>query len=90
MRYNENMNSMNIDRKNDIVEVFAGSPIEADIVSSMLSDANIKSFLKDEHMGSIAPWHVAAGGAGAVKIIINSENYAKAKAIIEEFRKNSD
>jgi hypothetical protein len=41
-------------------------------------------------MGTNAPWHVSAGGAGAVKIIINSNDYDKAKLIIEKFEESKN
>ena len=76
---------MKVKEENDIIEVFAGSSIEAEIVKSMLQDSDIDVFLKNENMGTIAPWHLSAGGAGAVKIIINSNDYDKAKLIIEKY-----
>ena len=79
---------MKTKKANDIIEVFAGSSIEAEIVKSILQDSDIEAFLKDENMGTIAPWHVSAGGAGAVKIIINSDDYEKAKLIIEKYEES--
>jgi hypothetical protein len=79
---------MKTKKANDIMEVFAGSLIEAEIVKSILRDSDILAFLKDENMGTIAPWHVSAGGAGAVKIIINSDDYEKAKLIIEKYEES--
>ncbi|MDA3818659.1 MAG: DUF2007 domain-containing protein [Prolixibacteraceae bacterium] len=73
---------------NNIIEVFAGTSLDAAIVNSLLEDSDIKTFLKDEFMGSIAPWQVSAGGAGAVKIIINSKDYDKAKLIIEKYEES--
>ncbi len=73
---------------NDIVEVFAGNPMDAGLIKSMLLDSDIECFLQDENMGTIAPWQVSAGGAGAVKIMINSNDFEKAKLIIEQFEQN--
>lgn len=81
---------MKTKKENDIIEVFAGSSIEAEIVKSMLQDSDIDVFLKNENMGTIAPWHVSAGGAGAVKIIINSNDYDKAKLIIEKYEESKN
>jgi hypothetical protein len=79
---------MKTKKDNDIIEVFAGTSIDAEIVRSLLEDSDIKTFLKDDNMGTIAPWHVSAGGAGAVKIIINSNDYDKAKLIIEKYEES--
>ncbi|HAF30660.1 MAG TPA: hypothetical protein DCG75_16585 [Bacteroidales bacterium] len=80
--------NMKKDKKNDLLEIFAGSSIEAEIVSSLLKNAEIENFLKDEYMGTLAPWQVSAGGSGAVKIIIQSKDYETAKLIVEEYELN--
>ena len=81
---------MKTKKDNDIIEVFAGTSIDAEIVRSLLEDSDIKTFLKDDNMGTIAPWHVSAGGAGAVKVIINSNDYDKAKLIIEKYEESKN
>lgn len=79
---------MKKNKKDDLVEIFAGSAIDAEIVSSLLKNSKIETFLKDEIMGTLAPWQVSAGGSGAVKIIINSNDYETAKLIVEEYEQN--
>lgn len=79
---------MKEDNKNHLVEIFAGSFIEAEIVKSLLKNSKIEAFLKDENIGTLAPWQVSAGGAGAVKVIINSNDYEIAKLIVEEYEQN--
>nr|WP_321452601.1 DUF2007-related protein [uncultured Carboxylicivirga sp.] len=79
---------MKAKKGNDIIEVFAGSPLEAEFVKSMLQDAGIEVFIQNENMGTIAPWQVAAGGAGAVTLIISSNDYDKAKEIIEQYEQS--
>lgn len=73
---------------NDIIEVFSGTSINVQIVRSLLEDSDVETFLKDDNMGTIAPWHVSAGGAGAVKIIVNSKDFDKSKQIIEKYEEN--
>lgn len=74
--------------KGELIEIFAGSEVEAAIMNGLLQDAGITSFLKDVHIGTLAPWQAAAGGAGAVKLIINSNDYQVAKSIIEKYEEN--
>lgn len=81
---------MSKSKANTMKEVFSGSSIDVEIVSSMLRDSEIEAFVKDNFMGSIAPWQVSAGGAGAVKIVVSAEDYEKARFVIEEYYKNSD
>lgn len=72
------------------VEVFSGTILEAEIVKSLLENAEIETFLKDEFMGTLAPWNTAAGGVGSVKIVVSNLNYDKAKIIIAEYKKNKN
>jgi len=69
------------------VEVFDGNDWEASIVKSLLDNAEIESFIKDEKMGVLAPWNVAGGGAGSVKIFVSSVDLEKAKEVIEQYEK---
>ena len=70
------------------VEVFAGTINEAIIVKSLLENSEIDSFLKDEIQGSMAPWVVAPGGAGPVKIVVSSVDAEAATLVVEEFMRN--
>lgn len=58
------------------------------MVKSMLENANIQAFLKDQHIGSIAPWQVSAGGGGAVKVIVSSLDQEEAQEIILRYEQN--
>lgn len=69
------------------VEVFEGTDWQANLVKSLLDNAEIESFLKDQRMGVLAPWNVAAGGAGPVKIFVSSLDFEKAKEVVDEFWK---
>ncbi|MBW8334563.1 MAG: DUF2007 domain-containing protein [Prolixibacteraceae bacterium] len=70
------------------VEVFEGNDWEASLLKSLLENAEIESFTKDERMGVLAPWNVVGGGAGPVKIFVSSVDYEKAKEVIEQFEKS--
>lgn len=69
------------------VEVFEGTDWQANLVKSLLDNAEIESFLKDQRMGVLAPWNVAAGGAGPVKIFVSSLDYEKAREVVDAFWK---
>ena len=70
------------------VEVYSGTIWEAEMVKSLLEDAEIETFLKDEFSGTIVPWNTAPGGVGSVKVIVSSLDNEKAKLIVEEYVKN--
>ena len=71
------------------VEVFAGSAMQASLVKSLLENSGIESFLKDEYMGTLNPWHAAPGGVEAVKVFVTNLDYEKAKIVVRDYENNS-
>ena len=67
------------------VKVFEGNDWEASMVKSLLENAKIEAFLIDNRMGVLAPWNVAPGGAGAVRVMVSNLDYEKAKEVVEEY-----
>jgi len=67
------------------VEVFSGSFWEAGIIKSLLENAEIMVFLKDEILGSTTPWITVPGGTGAVKVVVSSNDYEKARQIVDGY-----
>lgn len=59
--------------------------MEAEMVKSILLDSKIESFLKDEYIGTIAPWQSSPGGVGSVKVVISSLDYTQAKILVEKY-----
>ena len=74
---------------NDLVIVFAGDTFQASHAKNVLENNGIHAFLKDEFIGSIAPWHSAPGGAGAVKVSVPVRDREKAMDIIQQFMDNN-
>lgn len=70
------------------IEVFAGTSWEADMLKTILSDNEIESFIKDELTGRIMPFYAAAGGNGAVKVMVPSIHLERATKLVEEFKNN--
>ena len=68
--------------------VFAGTAWEAGIVKSLLENAEVEAFLKDEIMGTLNPWWTAPGGAGSVKVFVSDLDSDKAFEIVKEFERN--
>ena len=79
---------MKTNDNNAPVEVFSGTIVEAEIVKSLLENAEIETFLNDELIGTLAPWNAAPGGLGAVKIVVSTLDYDKAMVVVEEYQKN--
>ena len=72
----------------DLVQIFAGTTIQAEMVKSLLLDAEIKAFIKDEYMGTMFPFHTAPGAAGSVKVVVSNVDYERAKLIVDDYYKN--
>jgi hypothetical protein len=70
------------------VEVFAGTAVQATIVKSLLENAEIAAFLKDEFSGTLYPWHTSPGGVGAVKVYVSSADHEKARMVVEDYESN--
>lgn len=70
------------------IEVFAGTIMQAQMLKSLLIDSEIEAFLKDEVIGSMAPWYTGPGGFASVKVVVSKNDYEKAKLIVAEFEKN--
>ena len=74
--------------KIEAVEVFAGTAVQASIVKSLLENAEIDAYLKDEFTGVLYPWHTTPGGVGAVKVFVSSLDQEKARIVVNEYEKN--
>ena len=70
------------------VEVFAGTAVQATLVKSLLENAEIEAYLKDEFTGVLYPWHTSPGGVGAVKVFVSSVDQEKAKMVVEAYENN--
>jgi hypothetical protein len=75
-------------QNNDLVKIFAGNPWQAGMVRSLLENAEINSFLKDEIIGNLYPWYTGAGGTASVSVFVASSDYTNAKIVVEEYEKN--
>jgi hypothetical protein len=79
---------MSSKEKRQFREVFSGSPIHAGLVKSMLEDAGFRVFVKDEFLGTIAPWWSSPGGAGAVKLLVPTDELELAREVVAQYEAN--
>ncbi len=80
---------MNRDKDITPVEVFAGTAVQATLVRSLLENAEIDAYLKDEFTGTLYPWHTTPGGVGAVKVFVSSADHEKARIVVDEYESNT-
>jgi len=72
----------------EVVEIYAGTIWQAEMVKSLLNDEGIEAYLKDEVNGTMFPWIVAAGGSGSVTVVVAGEDADKALIIVERYESN--
>ena len=77
-----------MEEKNTPVEVFSGTAWEAAVVKSLLENAEIQVFLKDEIRGTMVPWHISPGGTDAVTVVVSSADYENAMQVVDEYKAN--
>jgi hypothetical protein len=56
--------------KHNLLKYFAGTLQQAGMVKSLLANAEIEAFLKDEINRTNLPWWTASGGVGSVKVVV--------------------
>ncbi len=69
------------------IEIFAGPIMEAQLVKSLLENAEIETYLQNEYTGTLVPWQASGGGASPVKVIISSEDLEKAMEVMADYEK---
>lgn len=79
---------MDQDNENVPVRIYSGSPWHAALLKSVLEDAGIPAFLKDEYIATIAPWYASPGGYNTTDVMVAGHDYEEAKAIAETFEQN--
>lgn len=70
-----------------LVTVFEGTLAEVNILKSILDSEGITCFLKDNYMGTFAPFYTSVGGVNPIKIVIPKSELERAKPIIEDYIK---
>lgn len=75
---------MKTEDKSKLVEVFKGSPWEADLVQSMLVDNGVKCMKKDSTVVNF----VLPSTAIDVALLVNEEKFEDATQVVREYIKN--
>ena len=64
------------------IEVFSGSPWEAEIIKGLLESNDIRCVIKDGIMGTLAPYI-----APAVSVLVTEDEYESATELIRRLKK---
>ena len=65
--------------ESEFTTVYAGRPIDTHILKTILEEAGLNVFLKDEIMGTMVK------GAQAVEVVIPTDELAQAMPIVQQF-----
>ncbi|HEY3390889.1 MAG TPA: DUF2007 domain-containing protein [Prolixibacteraceae bacterium] len=74
------------DNKDEIIEVFCGTLWESQMITSLLKDAEIQSFLKNSILDSYAYDPIYAT---SVKVMILASDFERAQEIVDSYCRNS-
>ncbi len=77
-------------KDDDLIVIFSGNPIDSEIVKEILTENGIAVNVKNELMGTIAPWHVSAGGINPVELEIFYKDKDEALRLINDFTKGNN
>jgi hypothetical protein len=68
-----------------LVEVFSGNPTEAEMIKELLEENGIMATIRNQFMGTIAPWQVSPGGHEPSKVEVLETDKERALVMIQEF-----
>ena len=69
------------------VEIYSGTLWEVELLKSLLENAKMESFIKDEIIGTTFPFHASQVAANPVKLIVSSLDYQMALIVLQKFKK---
>lgn len=72
----------------ELIVVFKGNPMDSEVIKEILMDNGIEANLKNQLMGTIAPWQVSAGGIDPVEVEVLVKDKEKALDLIAAFNKS--
>jgi len=79
---------MTADDRIPLVEVFCGTPWEAELVKGLLESADIEAALKDDNLGSMVPSMTVNFGPGGMTVLVSADDYEAAVQIVENRETN--
>jgi hypothetical protein len=68
-----------------LVELYDGPLFDCQMIKNLLENEGIKSFLKDEIIGTRSPGWRPGGG---VNVIVSDSDFDKARLIVNEYEKS--
>lgn len=69
-----------------LVVIFSGNAMEAEMVKNLLEEHGIQSCIRNQNMGTIAPWYISAGGHSPVDVEVLESDKDAAMELIGFFQ----
>ena len=69
----------------ELRRAYSSNPIDADLINQILNTNGIQTIMKNQLMGTIAPWQVSPGGLDPVDIYVHADDLENALEIINEY-----
>lgn len=66
----------------DFVQVFAGSPVKAGMLRSLLEAEGLLAFVRDENAATIWPSHLIGAGYGVARVVVPRDQADRAREIL--------
>ena len=76
--------------KTDVVCVYQGHPMEAEMIKEMLGDNNIVASVKNQLLSQLVPFQVSGGGALPAEVEVLAADQKAALALINELFSKDD
>ena len=70
----------------ELIHIFSGSFINAQFISNVLDENNIKCIVKDDYQNSIIAGWVSPGSENSVRVFVAKKDVEAAKEVIKNAR----
>ena len=70
----------------ELVHIFSGSFINAQFISNVLDENNIKCIVKDDYQNSIIAGWVSPGSENSIRVFVAKKDVEAAKEVIKNAR----
>ncbi len=68
----------------ELVHIFSGSFINAQFISNVLDENNIKCIVKDDYQNSIIAGWVSPGSENSIRVFVAKKDFKAAKELIKK------
>ena len=68
----------------ELIHIFSGSFINAQFISNVLDENNIKCIVKDDYQNSIIAGWVSPGSENSIRVFVAKKDFEEAKELIKK------